>query len=223
MNDSRLKFILFDMIGTTVQDAKNDDSLIIECFKDAFSINGFQASFLEINQQRGKSKKDAIKNILKSQHQSNELSDQIYTDFIRLMKDSLTSFAEIEGASGVFRVLQEHGIKIGLGSGLTMDMIVGIMEMIGWKLDSFDYIGSSESLGKGRPDPIMIHDAMYRLNIEDLSRVLKIGDTVADIQEGKNAGVLTACVLTGTQKRDELEKYKPDYIFADITEIIQIL
>lgn len=64
---------------------------------------------------------------------------------------------------------------------------------------------------------------MEKLMIKDKEKVLKIGDTVIDIQEGKNAGVITAGVLTGTQKRDELEKFKPDYIFNDITEIKSII
>ena len=69
----------------------------------------------------------------------------------------------------------------------------------------------------------MIFDSMEKLMINDKAKVLKIGDTVVDIQEGKNAGVVTASVLTGTQKRDELEKFNPDYIFNDITEIISII
>ena len=69
----------------------------------------------------------------------------------------------------------------------------------------------------------MILDSMNRLNINDRSRVLKIGDTIADIQEGKNAGVITAVVMTGTQTRDELIKLNPDYIFADITDLLNIL
>jgi len=219
----RLKFVLFDMIGTTIQDSKNGDSLVIDSFEKAFSINGIQVNFLEINQQRGKNKKEAIYNILYSHNQTCNLADKIYSDFMDLMNNSLIRLSEIDGASNVFRVLREKGIKIGLGSGLPMDLIVSIIKIIGWKLENFDYVGSSEELGKGRPDPIMINDSLSKLNIKDLSKVLKVGDTIADIQEGRNAGVLTASVLTGTQKREELEKYKPDYIFSDIKEIINIL
>lgn len=53
--------------------------------------------------------------------------------------------------------------------------------------------------------------------------MLKVGDTFVDIQEGKNAGVFTAGVLSGTQSREILEEIKPDYIFADINEISAIV
>jgi phosphonatase-like hydrolase len=211
------------MIGTTIQDSNKGVSLINDSFQKAFLINGFQVSFLEMNHQRGKSKKEAINNILDNKNQSDDIADKIYSDFIDLLNYSLISFSEIDGATDVFRELKEHGIKIGLGSGLPMDLIVKIIKTIGWKFDDFDYIGSSEEFGKGRPDPIMINDSLFKLNLKDKSGVLKIGDTAADIQEGKNAGVLTAGVLTGTQKREELEKYKPDYIFSDIKEIINII
>jgi phosphonatase-like hydrolase len=215
-------FILFDMIGTTIQDSYNGDSLIIDSFRKAFSLNGFQVSYLEINQQRGKSKKEAITNILTEQKQIHDLDDKIYMDFIALLDKSMTCLREISGAAKVFSLLKENGTKVGLGSGLPMDIMMRIINNAGWKPDSFNYIGSSEDIGKGRPDPAMIYDSLSKLKINDKSRVLKVGDTVADIQEGKNAGVLTAAVLTGTQTRDELEKHDPDYIISDINEIIYI-
>jgi phosphonatase-like hydrolase len=222
MINRMFEFVLFDMIGTTIQDSYNGDSLIIDSFRKAFLLNGFQVSYLEINQQRGKSKKEAINNIITEQKQIHDLADKIYMDFISLLDKSMTCLKEISGAAKVFSFLKENGTKIGLGSGLPLDIMMRIINNAGWESDSFDYIGSSEVLGKGRPDPVMINDSMAKLKINDKSRVLKVGDTVVDIQEGKNAGVLTAGVLTGTQTRDELEKHNPDYILSNITEIISI-
>lgn len=87
----------------------------------------------------------------------------------------------------------------------------------------FDYIGSSEKLGKGRPNPIMIVEAMKQLKITNPKLVLKIGDTLADIEEGSNAGVLTAAVLTGTQGIITLQTAKPDFIFENILGLKTIL
>ena len=69
----------------------------------------------------------------------------------------------------------------------------------------------------------MINDAIETLNISDRKKVIKTGDTVADILEGKNAGVLTVAVLTGTQSREELEKYNPNYIFSSISGLRSII
>jgi phosphoglycolate phosphatase-like HAD superfamily hydrolase len=65
----------------------------------------------------------------------------------------------------------------------------------------------------------MINAAMEKCNVKIKNKVLKVGDTVVDIFEGKNAGVLTAAVLTGTQKKSDLEKFEPDYIIDSIKDI----
>ena len=217
------EFVLFDMIGTTIKDSQNGESLVIDCFYNSFYSNGYKIGHELINQQRGRIKKEAIRNILINSNLEIDLIDKIYFDFIDSLNTSLSCFQEMKGATLLFEEFKEKGIKIGLGSGLPMGIMCRIINQIGWQKEWFDYIGSSEELGKGRPDPIMVIDSMEQLMIKGKEKVLKIGDTVNDIQEGKNAGVITAGVLTGTQKRDELEKFKPDYIFNDITEIKSII
>lgn len=69
---------------------------------------------------------------------------------------------------------------------------------------------SPDSTGqKGRPYPYMIFKNMEALELKDVHRVLKIGDTVSDIKEGKSAGVLTAGVVIGSSQmglsREEYE------------------
>lgn len=51
---------------------------------------------------------------------------------------------------------------------------------------------------KGRPYPYMIFKNMEALQIDSVSKVIKAGDTVADILEGKNAGVFTIGILDGS-------------------------
>lgn len=55
----------------------------------------------------------------------------------------------------------------------------------------------------------MIFKNMEALNIQDVRRVLKVGDTTSDIREGKSAGVLTAGVVIGSSQmglsREEFE------------------
>ena len=48
----------------------------------------------------------------------------------------------------------------------------------------------SEELGHSKPDPFMIVEAMRRAGVEDLRRVVMLGDSVtADIGAANNAGV----------------------------------
>ena len=223
MDDKKYDFILFDLIGTTVQDSHNGESLILDAFRKSFLGNGFDIDYDQINLQRGKRKKEAIRFILEDNNADSELINKVYTDFIELLHGSICSFFEVDGAKNVFETLKVKKIKIGIGSGLPLAFLLRIISQVGWQTINFDYIGSSDDFGKGRPDPVMIFDAVEKTGMKDKTRILKVGDTIVDIQEGKNAGVQTAVVLTGTQTRQMLEKFNPDFIFTDINEILTIL
>ena len=63
---------------------------------------------------------------------------------------------------------------------------------------------------------------MERLGITDGRKVVKIGDTVVDVQEGKNAGAWTVAVLTGSQTEAQLMAAAPDYILSSIRELMTL-
>jgi pyrophosphatase PpaX len=64
----------------------------------------------------------------------------------------------------------------------------------------------------------MIFDMMNRYGLTK-SEVLKVGDTTADIQEGKNAGTYTAAILSGTQDEKEILKEQPDFVIRKLSEL----
>jgi len=65
---------------------------------------------------------------------------------------------------------------------------------------------------------------MSELNITDASMVIKIGDSVVDIEEGKNANCgLTIGITTGAQTATQLDFAKPDFILNNLNELIGIL
>jgi phosphonatase-like hydrolase len=218
----KFELIFFDLIGTTIKDSDAHESLVIDSFYKSFALNGFQLSYKKVNEQRGKRKREAIQKLI-PEGLSIQIEDQIYNDFMRLLNASKGDFAEMPGALSLFKFLKNNNIKVAIGSGLPIDFIRELIKSLQWQSVKFDYIGSSEEFGKGRPDPIMIIDAMTKLNIKDKSKVLKVGDTIVDIQEGKNAGVLTAAVLTGTQRKADLEKQKPDFVLQSILQVPELL
>lgn len=223
MHQNKFDLIVFDLIGTTVKDAGDGESMIVDSFIMTFSGYGISLSREQVARVRGKDKREAIRNILEENGRPLHMEQAIFEEFMRILKRSLPRFTEMEGTSGVFELLIARKIKIAVGSGLPADFVKELIEHVGWSPQWLDYVCSSEQLGKGRPDPIMILDAMDKLNVRDRPRVLKIGDTAADILEGKNAGVVTACVLTGSQTRESLQELQPDYMLNDIRDLIEIV
>merc|ERR1712113_340804 len=126
---------------------------------------------------------------------------------------------EVAGTSATFAELKRRGIAVYVGSGFPEGVVNRIVSNMGWTVDG---AFSSEALGAGRPDPIMVHAAMKQSGITDPHCVVKVGDTVVDIEEGRNAGVITVAVLTGTQTREKLEAAGPDCIIPSVADLPKV-
>lgn len=217
---TRIKAVLFDMIGTTVKSMDSD--FVITCFKTAFLAYKIPIDDSFIKGNRGKDKRTMIREALRNETASLELIEPIYKSFKEELKNGLTNFVEHEHVPEIVSFLRNKNIQIGIGTGLSKSLFVDIYNHLGWDKYNFDYAGVSETIGKSRPDPAMILDLMHNLKINSPQEVLKIGDTVADIQEGQNAGVYTAVVLSGTQEEEALRNASPDYVLNALNDVKKI-
>ena len=52
-----------------------------------------------------------------------------------------------------------------------------------------------------------------------LENIFVIGDTPHDVAVGKNLGVKTIAVATGSNKKSELKRYSPDFLFSDLRDV----
>ena len=88
----------------------------------------------------------------------------------------------------------------------------------------YDALITADDVVEGRPHPAMILEAMKRLNVKDASQVLKAGDSIIDIEEGKNAHCgVTIGVTTGAHTGQQLESAKPTYVVRSLTELEQLV
>jgi HAD superfamily hydrolase (TIGR01549 family) len=213
----RVKAVLFDLIGTTVME-KNGD-VISRCFENAFADHKIMLDRDALSRNRGKNKKLMIDEILLSQNISLDKTSDVYTSFEHHVVNDLHNFYANEHAQNVFAYLKNKKIRVGLGSGLPRNLFEKILHHLNWNTQTFDYIGISEELGKSRPSPEMIFEMMRQLRINP-TEMLKVGDTVADIQEGKNANVYTAVLLSGTQPKEQLIRERPDLILDSLDDLI---
>ena len=95
--------------------------------------------------------------------------------------------------------LRAQGIRIGSTTGYTDQMMAVVTQGAARQGYAPDAWFSPDSVqGLGRPYPYMIYANMAQFQIPSVADVVKVGDTVADIQEGKNAGILSLGVLEGS-------------------------
>ena len=95
--------------------------------------------------------------------------------------------------------LREMGLKIGSTTGYTDAMMAVVTENAAKQGYAPDAWFSPDSVdGLGRPNPYMIFANMQKFQVPSVQVVVKVGDTVSDIQEGRNAGVRSLGVLEGS-------------------------
>jgi phosphonatase-like hydrolase len=191
-----LRLVIFDMAGTTVDDAINGTPLVLKSYDDAFRKHGIDIPMDVLNEQRGKDKRTVIEKF------GGEKANEIYTFFTGVLLENISNVREIVGASETFTFLKKHGISVALNTGFPKEVAEGIIDHLGWRQSGLiDSWICSEMVGKSRPNPAMIQRLMHRFKIDDPLSVIKIDDTANGIKEGLNAGVKSWGVLTGTQSR----------------------
>jgi len=220
-----VELVLFDMAGTTVDDLICGEPLVIAAFRAALRAHdGSEATFDQANAVRGYEKREALRKLLSSIRGLQDAAaveesevEKLFALF-KVELDKLIAFmdTEVVGTSATFDALRKRGVKICVGSGFPDHVVQGIVKNMGWAVDA---AFSSEALGAGRPDPVMVTAAMERCGVTDPRRVVKVGDTVVDVEEGRNAGVFTVSVLTGTQSRDKLAAAGPDCIIPSVADL----
>ena len=164
-----------------------------------------------------------------------------------------TLFANIEQhcgvkdhVTGVVAALRVQGIKIGSTTGYTSKMMERVLPRAAEQGYSPDFCIAPDQAAKGRPYPYMIWNCLMQFGIADPREAVKVGDTVADIEEGKNADCWTVGVIMGSSElglsRDEAAalseseldgrkavvrasyyKAGADYIIDDMNELIAVI
>jgi phosphonatase-like hydrolase len=231
MLPASIEIILFDMAGTTVNDAAMGKSMVVDALIRSFNTIGLSVTETEVMENRGKPKRATISEILHHHTKSGfpsilpkDAADAVYSEFLSRLREGIHALEEMNGASDLFRHLKSRGINIGVGSGFPTEIVEGIVDRLGWREKNLiDYVASAESVGAGRPDPKMIFDIMGKFSVKDPQNVVKVGDTEVDILEGKNAGTWTVGVLSGTQPRKRLAALQPDFLVENIRSIADLI
>lgn len=208
MSSTPIAAVVFDWAGTTVDYGSSAPSTV---FGKVFSQNGVNLTLAQINGPMGLEKKAHIKSLLElPQAQEQWLArfgraadeteiDRLYHEFEATLFEVVAErSAPLAGVVDCVNSLRAMGLKIGSTTGYTMKMMERVLPTAkagGYEPDVLvtpDLVG-----GTGRPAPFMLFECMRQLNVYPPRAVLKVGDTVADILEGKNAGALSVGLLEG--------------------------
>ncbi|MEG0379682.1 MAG: phosphonoacetaldehyde hydrolase, partial [Eubacterium sp.] len=232
----------------------------VQAFVEVFKEFGINPTMDETRKPMGMLKRDHIKTMM-DMPRINQLFkekydrdytesdiDAMYRSFESKLMGILDQFADPKPFTlDVVAELRTMGIKIGSTTGYTDKMMAVVTRVAKEKGYEPDCWFSPDAVQNyGRPYPFMIYKNMEALGVHSVQNVIKIGDTVSDILEGKNAGILSIGVvegsselaltqaefnaLTADQKAAAINKvtrtYKEagaDYVILNLNEVIPLI
>lgn len=206
---AKIEAVIFDWAGTTVD---YGCFAPVQAFKNAFNAYGLKPTNDQIREPMGKLKIDHIKTMLemfsinqefikKYNREFNDIDvNNIYELFEKSLMSQIVNHTKIKPyVLETVTKLKELGIKIGSTTGYTdmmMEPVLSSAKKQGYVPDCWYSPDSTNNIG--RPYPYMIFKNMETLNISSVRNVIKVGDTISDIQEGVNAGVTVVGIIEGS-------------------------
>lgn len=196
-----VKGVILDWAGTAVDYGCMGPAAV---FVDVFANFGIQVTVAEARQFMGLMKHDHIRRMCalprigeQWRQQHGKTPDEadveaLYAETEPMMVETVRRHADpIPGLGDFVSALRNRGVKIGSCTGYTrpmMDVLVPEAARNGYAPDASV---CSSDVPAGRPYPWMCFRNAILLETYPLEAFVKIGDTVADIEEGLNAGMWT--------------------------------
>jgi|SRR5579859_5621647 len=193
-----VKAVILDWAGTTVDYGCCAPAKV---FMQVFAQHGVDITVEQARAPMGLMKRDHIRQIthmpaVAAQWQAvqGELPceddiDHLYSDFIPLQLAILADYADpIPGALELAAELRQRGIKIGSTTGYDHQMMEILAPEAARRGYAPDAWVCASDVPAGRPSPWMMYANAMQLGVYPPEAVVKIGDTIPDIDEGLNAG-----------------------------------
>jgi phosphonoacetaldehyde hydrolase len=197
----RIRAVMLDWAGTTVDHGSIAPVIALQTL---FARHRIQLAAEDARRDMGLLKRDHIRGILTlpnireewrnvtGQPPTEAEVDSLFHEFGPLQMQIIVKHSTlIPGVVEVVGRWQERGLLIGTTTGYTREMLAPVLQHAadgGYRPDASV---CPDEVGAGRPAPWMLMRNAQLLGVYPPASCVKIGDTVSDIEEGKNAGMWT--------------------------------
>ncbi len=229
----KIELAVFDWAGTTID---YGCFAPVKVFLEVFREKGIDVTLDEARAPMGLLKIDHIKAMLSGERVAKlwaekykrewtmEDVQEMYGNFEEKLFKILADYTTpVPFCTDTINTLRSMGIKIGSTTGYTQEMMNIVVPLAKKKGYSPDYYITPSSVPAGRPFPYMIYKNMLELKTGDSDCVVKIGDTISDIKEGRNAKVWTVGVLKGSSElgltEDEVKNLSENELKTKMQEV----
>jgi phosphonoacetaldehyde hydrolase len=205
MNANRVQAVIFDISGTVLDYGSRGP---VAAFVELFARHGVAVSEEEARGPMGRHKKDHIRTILDSSPvaarwfqthgapPTRDDLDRLYDEFGPLQVEVLKCHCDvIPGVPELARELRSRGVRIANTTGFDSSMIVDLVRLAAEGGYEPDLWVTPDLVGGGRPAPWMAFYAAHRLDLYPMYTFVKVGDTLADVEEAHAAGMWAVSVV----------------------------
>ena len=205
----QIEAVIFDWAGTTVD---YGSFAPVQAFVEAFREFGITPTVAEVREPMGMLKWNHIHTMMQM--------DRITREWIRAAgrmwtREDVNAIYE-KSEQAIFGILdrfstpkphvvqtvaelRSRGIRIGSTTGYTDEMMQIVMPAAKAQGYAPDVCFTPNAVNNlGRPLPYMIFRNLEALRVTGVDAAIKVGDTAADIREGKNAGMISVGVVEGS-------------------------
>jgi phosphonatase-like hydrolase len=214
------------MAGTVV----DENNVVYKSMHQVTLNHNYGISFEEVLKYAGgQEKKEALKSLLnmKGIVFDDKKIDVLFLEFKNILLQSYENLpmAPMPFANELFHLLKSYGVKTALNTGYDRPTAELIVSKLGWNIgEDFDHLVAASEVSRARPFPDMILKIMEDLVIDNPNHIVKIGDTIIDIEEGINANCrLNIGVCTGAHTREMLLTANPAFVIDTLQDFIPIL
>ncbi|WP_026752138.1 HAD-IA family hydrolase [Sediminibacterium sp. C3] len=222
----KYSMVVFDMAGTTV----NEDNLVYKLMHQMLVNDGYDCTLeMVLALGAGKEKRQAFKDLLidLGVFAPDNIAKRLHESFQLNLVEAYQSMdvKPMPYAERIFDELKNRNIKVVLNTGYDANIASLLLEKLNWHVgQTIDAVITASDVANSRPNPDMIFLAMQNMEINEAAFVVKVGDSITDIEEGKNAGCgLTIGITTGAQDEEILLMAAPDFIIHGLDQILSIV
>ncbi len=214
MNANNVRGVIFDLDGTLIDSYQ----AIYLGFHYAYSEMGLPPlSYGQVERAVGRGLAHTFRELLGEERVPQALTlfrkkyEEVFPTHTRLLPDA----REVVGS------LQGRGLQLAVATNKFGQFSRKIFEHFGME-KMFTVILGDGDVSQNKPDPEMLYLAMDKMGVGKEETIF-VGDSVIDIQTGKNAGIPVFAVPTGNTGREDLVRAQPAVIMNRLLDLLSLV
>ena len=203
MSTPRISLVCCGLVGTTVGDGLDQESMVERAFAEAIATQGvvagtsdFARCMAQISRGRGRSSADVFDSLFPGNQARAQAAG---IAFARSYRSAVgrTGLAAMPGAEEAIDKLTGSGIRVCLVTGLPRDTLSLIVDTLSWRGHG-QLALCPDDAPRGFPWPDLVLTALLRLGADDVREIAVASGTEHGVAAGRRAGArIVAGVRTG--------------------------